>query len=120
MKRTAVLVNTTRGPVVDEERSSTRFAEGEIAGAALDVYEREPDVHHGLLELENVVLAPHLGSATAEAREAMGMLASTASAPSCSRTAVPRTLSIRTPGRPAYEPDSGAGRADRGCAGARA
>jgi glyoxylate reductase len=48
--------------------------EGEIAGAALDVYEREPEVHPGLLDLENVVLAPHLGSATVEAREAMGML----------------------------------------------
>ena len=74
MKRTAVLVNTTRGPVVDEGALVDALREGEIAGAALDVYEREPDVHQGLLELENVVLAPHLGSATAEAREAMGML----------------------------------------------
>jgi glyoxylate reductase len=74
MKRTAVLVNTTRGPVVDEAALVAALREGEIAGAALDVYEREPEVHPGLLELENVVLAPHLGSATAEAREAMGML----------------------------------------------
>ena len=51
-----------------------RSTEGEIAGAALDVYEREPEVHPGLLQLPNVVLAPHLGSATWEAREAMGML----------------------------------------------
>ncbi len=50
------------------------LAEGRIAGAALDVFEHEPDVHPGLLELENVVLVPHLGSATLETREAMGML----------------------------------------------
>ncbi len=74
MRRTRVLVNTTRGPVVDEAALVDALREGEIAGAALDVYEREPEVHPGLLELENVVLAPHLGSATAEAREAMGML----------------------------------------------
>ena len=74
MKRTAVLVNTTRGPVVDEAALVDALREGAIAGAALDVYEREPEVHPGLLGLENVVLAPHLGSATAEAREAMGML----------------------------------------------
>jgi glyoxylate reductase len=70
----AVLVNTTRGPVVDEAALVAALRDGTIAGAALDVYEREPEVHPGLLELENVVLAPHLGSATAETREAMGML----------------------------------------------
>ena len=74
MRRDAYLVNTTRGAVVDEEALAHALAAGEIAGAALDVYEREPDVHPGLLGLENVVLAPHLGSATAGAREAMGML----------------------------------------------
>jgi len=74
MRRDAVLVNTTRGPVVDEAALVDALREGEIAGAALDVYEREPEVHPGLLELENVVLAPHFGSATAETREAMGML----------------------------------------------
>jgi glyoxylate reductase len=74
MRRDAYLVNTTRGPVVDEAALAAAVAAGEIAGAALDVYEREPEVHPGLVGLENVVLAPHLGSATTEARQAMGML----------------------------------------------
>jgi len=74
MKPTAVLVNTSRGPVVDEEALARALAERRIAGAALDVFEREPEVTEALLELENVVLVPHLGSATLETREAMGML----------------------------------------------
>lgn len=74
MRRDAVLVNTSRGPVVDEAALVEALRAGEIAGAALDVYEREPEVEPELRKLENVVLAPHLGSATAEAREAMGML----------------------------------------------
>jgi glyoxylate reductase len=75
MKRTAYLVNTSRGPVVDEEGLAWALREGLIAGAALDVFEREPVVHPGLLDLENVVLAPHLGSATTETRTAMADLA---------------------------------------------
>jgi len=74
MKPTAVLVNTSRGPIVDEEALVGALTERRIAGAALDVFEREPEVHEGLLGLENVVLVPHLGSATEETREAMGML----------------------------------------------
>jgi glyoxylate reductase len=75
MKRNAYLVNTSRGPVVDEEALAWALRERMIAGAALDVYEREPAVHPGLLALENVVLAPHLGSATTETRTAMADLA---------------------------------------------
>ena len=70
----AVLVNTSRGPVVDEAALVAALEEGRLAGAALDVFEHEPDVHPGLLGREDVVLTPHLGSATEEAREAMGML----------------------------------------------
>lgn len=74
MKPTAVLVNTSRGAVVDEAALADAIRDGRIAGAALDVYEREPAVTESLLALENVVLTPHLGSATREARVAMGML----------------------------------------------
>jgi glyoxylate reductase len=75
MKRTALLVNTARGSVVDEDALVWALNERLIAGAALDVYEKEPSVHPGLLTLENVVLAPHLGSATRETRTAMADLA---------------------------------------------
>jgi lactate dehydrogenase-like 2-hydroxyacid dehydrogenase len=75
MKPGAYLINTTRGPVVDESALADALEAGEIAGAALDVFEREPDVEQRLLRLENVVLTPHLGSATVETRTAMAMLA---------------------------------------------
>lgn len=75
MRRSAVLVNTARGPIVDEEALAWALAERLIAAAALDVYEREPAVHPGLLPLENVVLAPHMGSGTIETRTAMADLA---------------------------------------------
>jgi glyoxylate reductase len=75
MKPSAYLVNTTRGPVVDEAALAEALRAGTIAGAGLDVFEREPEVHEALLGLENVVLIPHLGSATVETRTAMGVLA---------------------------------------------
>jgi glyoxylate reductase len=75
MKRSAFLINTARGPVVDEEALAWALGEHLIAGAALDVYEREPTVLAALMNLENVVLAPHLGSATRETRTAMAELA---------------------------------------------
>ncbi|CAN5714510.1 D-glycerate dehydrogenase [soil metagenome] len=75
MKPEAVLVNTSRGPVVDEDALAEALANGQIFAAGLDVYEDEPDVHPGLLELENVVLAPHIGSASVETRDRMAVLA---------------------------------------------
>jgi lactate dehydrogenase-like 2-hydroxyacid dehydrogenase len=75
MRPTSVLVNTARGPIVDEPALVAALGDGTIAGAALDVYEHEPEVSAGLLELENVVLTPHVASATPQTREAMGMLA---------------------------------------------
>jgi lactate dehydrogenase-like 2-hydroxyacid dehydrogenase len=75
MKPTAFLVNTSRGSVVDEDALVHALRDRTIAGAGLDVYEHEPTVHPGLLELENVVLLPHLGSATVETRTAMAVVA---------------------------------------------
>lgn len=75
MKRTAVLVNAARGPIVDEKALAASLNQGRIAAAGLDVYEREPKVEAALLKLENVVLLPHLGSASLETRIAMGMVA---------------------------------------------
>ena len=75
MRETAYLVNTARGPIVDEAALVDALPNGQIAGAGLDVYEREPLVEPGLLELDNVALLPHLGSATIETRTAMATLA---------------------------------------------
>jgi len=75
MKPTAVLVNTSRGPVVDEDALADALESGEIFAAGLDVFENEPDVNARLLALENVVVIPHLGSATVDTRNAMGDLA---------------------------------------------
>lgn len=75
MKRTAYLINTARGPVVDEGALAWALQQRLIAGAALDVYEREPIVHPDLFPLENVLLVPHLASGTTETRTAMAQLA---------------------------------------------
>ena len=75
MRPSAFLVNTARGAIVDEAALVDAIATGAIAGAGLDVYENEPDVHPGLVDLDRVVLLPHLGSATIETRSAMAELA---------------------------------------------
>ncbi len=75
MKRTAYLINTSRGPVVDEDALAWALKERLIAGAALDVYEKEPEIHPALMTVENVLLIPHLASATTETRTAMADLA---------------------------------------------
>jgi glyoxylate reductase len=75
MKPTAVVINTARGPVVDEAALVEALVGGRIAGAGLDVFEQEPHVHPGLFGRSDVVLAPHLGSATTETRTRMAMMA---------------------------------------------
>lgn len=75
MKKTAILVNAARGPIVDEAALVKALSEGWIAGAGLDVFEDEPKIHPGLLPLKNVVLAPHIASASQDTRLAMATLA---------------------------------------------
>ena len=74
MKPTAVLLNTARGPVVDEQALVEALRSNRIFAAGFDVYEHEPALTPGLAELDNVVLAPHVGSATFETRDAMARL----------------------------------------------
>lgn len=75
MKKTAILVNAARGPIVDEAALVRALGEGWIAGAGLDVFEEEPKIHPGLLPLRNVVLAPHIASASHDTRLGMATLA---------------------------------------------
>src|SRR5262249_38480448 len=75
MKTSAILVNAARGPIVDEGALVKALGEGWIAGAGIDVFEREPEIHPGLRSLKNAVLAPHIASASADTRVAMASLA---------------------------------------------
>jgi glyoxylate reductase len=75
MKRTAILINAARGPLIDERALVTALREKVIWGAGLDVFENEPELEEGLLALENVVIVPHIASATIETRIAMGNIA---------------------------------------------
>ncbi|MBM3212525.1 D-glycerate dehydrogenase [Candidatus Poribacteria bacterium] len=75
MKPTAYLINTSRGPVVDEEALAEALRNKVIGGAGLDVYEKEPEIHPGLMELDNAVLAPHIASGSVETRGKMAMMA---------------------------------------------
>lgn len=74
MRRSALLINTSRGPIVDEPALVAALQRGTIAGAGLDVFENEPRIHHELASLQQVVLLPHLGSATMMTRVEMGMI----------------------------------------------
>lgn len=75
MKPTAILINASRGPVVDEKALVQALKEGRIAGAGLDVYEKEPEIEHELIQMKNVVLAPHIASASRETRLKMATMA---------------------------------------------
>jgi glyoxylate reductase len=92
MKPTAYLVNTSRGPIIDEEAMVKALKEKRIAGAGLDVYEKEPDLAPGLTECENVVLLPHLGSASKETRDKMATLAATNALAMLKKEKAPNTV----------------------------
>lgn len=97
MRRDAILINTSRGEVVDEAALAASLVEGRLAGAGLDVFEQEPRVHPSLVGLDNVVLLPHVGSATIETRAEMSRLVA---------TDVARVLTGTTPYHPVVTPPS--------------
>ena len=98
MKKTAYLINASRGPVVDEAALAQALKEGWIAGAGIDVFEDEPKVHPGLMGLPNAVLAPHIGSASWETRLQDGQLSPWTTASPCSKAAphLPRSTPRRS------------------------
>lgn len=107
MKETAVLVNTSRGEVVDEEALVEALRDGRIWGAGLDVFEREPDLTPGLAELPNALLTPHLGSATHATREAMARLCAEAVAAVLRGERVPHLLNPQVVGGPEARSEAG-------------
>ena len=78
MKKGSYIINTARGPILDEEAVAEALISGHLAGAGFDVFEKEPEVHPKLLQAPNTLLLPHIGSATYESRSAIGMLAANA------------------------------------------
>jgi glyoxylate reductase len=75
MKKGVILVNTARGPIVDEQDLVNALRDGKVGGAGLDVFDNEPNINPELIAMENVITTPHIASATNEAREKMGQMA---------------------------------------------
>jgi len=102
MKPTAFLVNTSRGPIIDERALVKALQEKRIGGVGLDVYENEPELAPGLLECENVVLLPHLGSASRETRDKMATMAAANALALLKKEKAPNTVNPEVYGTNAY------------------
>src|SRR5512139_3369362 len=102
MKPTAFLINTSRGPIIDEKALVKALRERKIAGAGLDVYENEPNLAPGLMECENVVLLPHLGSASRETRDKMATMAAANALALLKKEKAPNTVNPEVYGTNAY------------------